>query len=271
MQITDLDFSIIGPAFVAGLLVLSTHVPLGRQVLVRGIIFIDLAIAQVAGVGVVLAANLGWDEHGAAAQLAAFVAALLGALLLWGVEKLWPDIQEALIGVLFVVAACIGILLLAHNPEGGEHLRDLLVGQILWADYQTLLIPGLLYGAIIIAWFVLPARNHPLVFYPLFAVMVTVSVQLVGVYLVFASLILPAIAARRRDGHDGLWLGYLLGAIGYGLGLLLSLVFDLPAGALIVCSLLVCVLPWMIAHRVPQSAKPGADPGFTTRLNHPLR
>jgi zinc/manganese transport system permease protein len=249
MTLTDLDFSIIGPAFVAGLLVLSTHVPLGRQVLARGIIFIDLAIAQIAGVGVILAANLGWDEHGLAAQLAAFIAALLGALLLWGVEKLWPDIQEALIGVLFVVAACAGILLLAHNPEGGEHLRDLLVGQILWADYHALLVPALLYTVILIGWFLLPMRNHPLVFYPLFAVTVTVSVQLVGVYLVFASLILPAIAARRRNGHHGLWLGYLLGAIAYGIGLLLSLVFDLPAGALIVCSLLGCVLPWMILHR----------------------
>jgi zinc/manganese transport system permease protein len=254
MNLTDLDFSIIGPAFVAGLLVLSTHVPLGRQVLARGIIFIDLAIAQVAGVGVILAANMGWDEHGIAAQLAAFLAALCGALLLWWVEKLWPEIQEALIGVLFVVAACIGILLLAHNPEGGEHLRDLLVGQILWADYTALIVPGLVYAAILVAWFIVPMRNHPLVFYPLFAVTVTLSVQLVGVYLVFASLILPAIAARRRGGHDGLWLGYLLGAAGYGLGLLLSLVLDLPAGALIVCCLLVCVLPWMIAHRASGTA-----------------
>jgi len=249
MNLTELDFGIIGPAFVAGLLVLSTHIPLGRQVLARGIIFIDLAIAQIAGVGVILAANLGWDEHGVAAQLAAFVAALIGALLLWGVEQLWPAIQEALIGVLFVVAACIGILLLAHNPEGGEHLRDLLVGQILWAEYTALIVPGLIYAAILVAWFVLPMRDHPLVFYPLFAVTVTISVQLVGVYLVFASLILPAIATRRQDGHGGLWLGYLLGAAGYALGLLLSLLLDLPAGALIVCSLLVCVLPWMIAHR----------------------
>lgn len=249
-----LDFSIVGPAFVAGLLVLSTHVPLGRQVLARGIIFIDLAIAQVAGLGVILAANLGWDEHGLAAQLAAFTAALVGALLLWGVEKLWPQIQEALIGVLFVVAACIGILLLAHNPEGGEHLRDLLVGQILWAQYSALLIPGLIYAAILVAWFTLPMRNHPLVFYPLFAVMVTLSVQLVGVYLVFASLILPAIATRRNNGHGGLWLGYLLGAVAYALGLLLSLLLDLPAGALIVCCLLVCVLPWMIMHRKVHTA-----------------
>jgi len=249
MDLTNLDFTILFPAFLAGLLVLSTHVPFGRQVLSRGIIFIDLAIAQVAGVGVIVASNLGWDEHGLAGQLAAFIAALGGALLLWALEKLWSDIQEALIGVLFVVSACVGILLLAHNPEGGEHLRDLLVGQILWVDYHSLLIPVLIYTGILAVWFLLPVRNHPLIFYPLFAVMVTVSVQLVGVYLVFASLILPSIASRRREGHGGLWLGYLLGAAGYALGLLLSLLFDLPAGALIVCSLLACITPWLFLHR----------------------
>lgn len=256
MNLSNLDFSIIGPAFVAGLLVLSTHVPLGRQVLSRGIIFIDLAIAQVAGVGVIVAANLGWNEHGLAAQFAAFIAALGGAVLLWGTEKLWPDIQEALIGVLFVLAACASILLLAHNPEGGEHLRDLLVGQILWVNYASLLMPAIIYAAVLAALFLLRQSRHPLLFYPLFAVTVTVSVQLVGVYLVFASLILPAIAVRRRDGHGGLWLGYVLGALGYGLGLLLSLIFDVPAGAIIVWSLLICILPLMFAHRSkPQAAE----------------
>jgi zinc/manganese transport system permease protein len=253
MSLTDLDYGILGPAFVAGLLVLATHVPLGRKVLSRGIIFIDLAIAQVAGLGVILAANLGWDEHGLAAQVAAFSAALGGALLLWLLEKLWPDIQEALIGVLFALAACIGILLLAHNPEGGEHLRDLLVGQILWVDYASLLVPALIYALVLLIWFFLPRSRHPLIFYPLFAVTVTVSVQLVGVYLVFASLILPAIAARKHDGHGGLWLGYLLGILGYASGLLLSLWLDLPAGSLIVCALLVWVLPWMIIQRKHQS------------------
>ena len=248
MSAADFDIGILGPAFAAGLLVLSTHVPLGRQVMARGIIFIDLAIAQVAGVGVILAANLGWDEHGVAAQLAAFVAALGGALLLWGVEKLWPDIQEALIGVLFVVSACLGILLLSHNPEGGEHLRDLLVGQILWVGYGSLAVPALIYAAILAVWFLLPARNHPLIFYPLFAVTVTVSVQLVGVYLVFASLILPAIATRKRQRRGELLLGYLLGGLGYGAGLLLSLWFDLPAGALIVCCLLAAIAPWLVIH-----------------------
>ncbi|MET0052107.1 MAG: metal ABC transporter permease, partial [Candidatus Thiodiazotropha sp.] len=83
---------------------------------------------------------------------------------------------------------------------------------------------------------------------PLFAVTVTVSVQLVGVYLVFASLILPAIATRWQPQRGGLWLGYLLGGFAYALGLLLSLWLDLPAGALIVCSLFITILPWLILH-----------------------
>lgn len=262
MSAGGLDLAILGPAFAAGLLVLSTHVPLGRQVLARGIIFIDLAIAQVAGVGVILANSIGWDEHGMAAQLAAFLAALGGALLLWAIEKLWPELQEALIGVLFVVSACIGMLLLAGNPEGGEHLRELLVGQILWVDYAGLLVPAIVNGALLTLLLLLPARNHPMVFYPLFAVAVTLSVQLVGVYLVFASLILPSIAVRYRRGPAALGLGYLLGGLGYAGGLLCSLWFDLPAGPLIVCGLLIVVLPWLSRQR--QSGGYRKDASSTT-------
>jgi len=260
----SLDLTILAPAFAAGLLVLATHVPLGRQVLARGIIFIDLAIAQVAGLGVILAASHGWDEQGLATQLAAFAAAMGGALLLWMTERLWPEVQEALIGVLFVLAACIGILLLAGNPQGGEHLRELLVGQILWVEAGHLWPVAVSYGLVLAIWFGLPVRGHPLVFYPLFAVTVTISVQLVGVYLVFASLILPALAVRGRGPVQGLWLGYGLGALGYAAGLLASLWFDLPAGALIVCCLLLCVLPVLWARRgVRQSESTRMEPEGT--------
>src|SRR5678810_255902 len=93
-----LDISILGPACVAGLIVLSTHVPLGKQVLARGIIFIDLAIAQIAGLGVILAQYLGVDEHGFAVQVAAAMAALAGAGLLSWTDRRWPEYQEPLIG-----------------------------------------------------------------------------------------------------------------------------------------------------------------------------
>ena len=113
MNWSALDWGILGPALIAGLLVLATHVPLGIQVLDRGIVFIDLAIAQIAGLGVIAADALGVAEHGLAVQAAAVTAALLGAWLLTWTERRAAQQQEALIGVLFVLAASMGLLLLA--------------------------------------------------------------------------------------------------------------------------------------------------------------
>src|SRR5262249_45412229 len=151
-EMTALDLSILGPALAAGLLVIATHAPLGREVLQRGIVFIDLAVAQIAGLGVVFADWLGFEPHGVPVQAAARGAALAGALLLNWTEKLWPDVQEAVIGVAFIVAANIAILLLAANPRGAEHLKDLLVGQILWVTPPQLAITALVYAAILAAW-----------------------------------------------------------------------------------------------------------------------
>lgn len=237
MNISALDLSILGPAFLAGMLVLATHVPMGMQVLARGIVFIDLAIAQIAGLGVVVADRLGWEPQGWAVQAAAVSAALLGGLLLTYTEKRWPEVQEALIGVLFVLAASGGLLLLADNPHGGEHLKDLLVGQILWVNYTQLWPVALLTAVILGLWFGFRERLGRLGFYLLFAFAVTASVQLVGVYLVFASLIVPALACRRYSLGRRLPIGYTLGAVGYLLGLGLSALFDLPSGAIIVWTL----------------------------------
>jgi len=238
-----LDWQILGPAFVAGVLVLSTHVPLGARVLERGIVFIDLAIAQIAGLGVIAADAIGLPEGGWAVQLAAVTAALLGAWLLTWTERRAPDQQEALIGVMFILAACAGILLLAGNPHGGEHLKELLVGQILWVNPQQLLGLGAVSAVLLLAlWRGWLERLGRFGFYATFALAVTASVQLVGVYLVFSSLIIPALATRglrgwRRHGH-----ALALGVAGYALGLGLSALFDLPSGAVIVWSLAGCAL-----------------------------
>ena len=154
----------------------------------RGIVFIDLAVAQ--RLGVILGDWLGFEHHGLAVQGFAFGAALAGALDL--TERLWPDVQEAIIGVAFILAANAALLLLAANPHGAEHLKDLLVGQILWVRVSELPLLALVSGAILALWF---ARRVN--FYVLFACAVTVSVQLVGIYLVFATLIVPALATRR--------------------------------------------------------------------------
>ncbi len=232
LNLEGLDLGILGPALVAGLLVLATHVPLGQQVLRRGIIFIDLAVAQIAGLGVIAAYSLGWEAGGWQTQLAAITTALAGALSLYHVERRWPEIQEAIIGTSFVLAASAGILLLAANPHGGEHLRELLAGQILWVGREALLLTGAVYAGVLALWFGLGTRRASAWFYVLFAVAVTASVQLVGVYLVFASLIIPALATRTSRAP--LVTGYLLGATAYALGLAASALFDLPSGALIV-------------------------------------
>jgi zinc/manganese transport system permease protein len=248
-----LDLTILGPALVAGLLVLATHVPLGSQVLDRGIVFIDLAIAQIAGLGVIGADAFGLPEHGLAVQAAAFAAALLGAMLLTYTERRAPQQQEALIGVMFILAACAGILVLASNPHGGEHLKDLLVGQILWVDTTQLLwlaaVTAVLLAAMRFRW---TARLGAYGFYAVFALAVTVSVQVVGVYLVFSSLIVPALATRGDTGRRRIAYGYAIGAAGYVLGLALSAVFDLPSGAVIVWALAaVAFLAALLRGRAP--------------------
>jgi len=229
-----LDWYIIGPAIVAGLLVLSTHVPLGQVVLRRGIIFIDLAVAQVAALGVISAGAMGWEENVYAVQASAVGAALLAAAGLNWTEKHWPDIQEALIGTLFVLAATGSILLLAENPHGGDYLKDILVGQILWTTWSMLVPIALLYAVLLGLWFTSRERMGRVGFYVTFAFAITAAVQIVGVYLVFASLILPALATRRLAGKARLMVGYLLGAVSFFAGIVASSIFDLPTGAVIV-------------------------------------
>jgi len=237
------ELSILLPAFAAGLLVTATHVPLGTQVLSRGIVFIDLAIAQIAGCGVVLADQLGFEPAGAAVQVAALTAALGGALLLTWTERLWPDVQEAVIGVTFVLGATGSVLMLASNVHGSEHLRDLLVGQILWVQPARLAWAAAVYAMILALWFGARERLGRTGFYVLFAIAVTVSVQLVGLYLVFATLIIPPLATRKMKARR-VATAWALGLVGYAIGLVLSTALDLPSGPLIVWVLTILGLVW---------------------------
>jgi zinc/manganese transport system permease protein len=237
-----LDWTIIGPAFVAGLIVLSTHVPLGHEVLKRGIIFIDLAIAQIAGLGVIAAHSMDWDQDGIEVQIAAVSAALIAAVGLNWTEKRWPKMQEPLIGILFILAATGGILLLAGNPHGSEHLKELLVGQILWSTWGSLLPIAVLYAVLLALWFTLRDRAGPLAFYVIFAFAVTASVQIVGIYLVFASLIIPALATQHLQRGRRLMTGYAIGAISYFAGIAFSAILDFPTGAIIVWTMAMVAL-----------------------------
>lgn len=233
-----LELDILLPAFIAGLLVLSTHIPLGMKVLARGVIFADLAVAQIAGLGVVIAGLLDLTGRPLLVQLIAAASALCGAALLAWIESRLPEVKEACIGLTFVLAASGGILLMSRDAHAGEHLKDLLVGQILWVNDSQLLATALLSAALLLVWRWQQARLGTLGFYALFALAVTASVQLLGVYLVFASLIVPALATYRlRTRRMGYAFG--LGIAGYAVGLSLSAWFDLPAGAAIVWAMAV--------------------------------
>jgi zinc/manganese transport system permease protein len=244
----DSALSILGPALVAGLLVAATHVPLGMQVLDRGIVFIDLAVAQVAGLGVIVADALGWEPAGAPVQIVAVAAALACALFLTWTERRWPEVQEAVIGTVFVLAASAAVLLLAKNPHGGEHLKDLLVGQILWVGTAQLAVAAAASAVLLALWFGLGARLGRAGFYAVFACAVTVSVQLVGLYLVFITLVVPALStwyARSRR----LLRGYAIAALGYAIGLGASIGLDLPSGAVIVCAMALVGVAFALAAR----------------------
>jgi len=257
-----IEFGILVPALLAGLLVTATHVPLGIQVLRRGIVFIDIAIAQIAGVGVIAADFFGLPSGGYAVQISALTAALSGALLMTWTERRWPDIQEGIIGTVFVLAATVQVLLLAGNVHAGEYLKDLLVGQILWVNYSQLAAVAILTLAVLAAWFGVGAqRLGRMGFYLLFGLSVTASVQIVGVYLVFSTLIIPALATRRAVRHRTAK-AYAVGAIGYLTGLIASMLTDLPTGALTVWTMAATGIAFAVAERGPRLA---ADPAHHAR------
>ena len=246
-----LDVSILIPALIAGVLVLASHVPFGMKVLARGIIFADLAIAQIAGLGVIAAELLGVSDSPLMVQLIAVSSALIGAILLGLIERYFSTIQEALIGLLFVLAATAGVLLMSRDVHAGEHLKDLLVGQILWVTPPQLWATGLMTTGILLIWRQFASRLNTFGFYALLAIAVTASVQLVGVYLVFASLIIPALATHTLKKHR-LIVAYSIGVSAYIAGLLLSLWLDLPSGATIVWTMAMAGLIALIIFKPAQ-------------------
>jgi zinc/manganese transport system permease protein len=230
--------TILLPAFAAGILVLSTHVVLGRQVLKRGIIFIDLAIAQIAALGAMVVHM----DHDIAELAYAHVwmpalFALAGAGVIAWLAKHMAEELEAMIGCFYVLSAVAAMLMLSNDPHGAELLKQLMSGQILWVSWQQLLLPTIAYSAILALIFIKPKILNGAAFYLLFALVITLSVELVGVYLVFSSLILPALAINQLAGKYVLLYAYVVGLVGYLLGLYLSASFDLPSGAAIVATL----------------------------------
>ncbi len=244
----NIDLEVLIPAFLAGLLVLATHVPLGMKVLARGIIFADLAVAQIAGLGVIATGFLEVTGYPLAVQIIAASSAIFGAILLVIIEQKLPEVQEACIGLLFVLAASGSILLMNHDTHTGEHLQNLLLGQILWVSNNQLFSTLALTAVLLASWRVLHQRLGNIGFYILFALAVTASVQLVGVYLVFASLIIPALATYKIQQHRML-AASLIGITGYAIGLWLSVWADLPSGATIIWTMTIAGAPVLLKKR----------------------
>ena len=232
---------------------MAAHAPLGIEVLKRGIVFIDLATAQVVGLAIILLGLWLEEPDSIVHQGVIFGAGIVVALFFRWVERKSPDEQEAVIGSSFIVAASAGVLVLANDPHGGAALNEVLSGQILfisWGDIATFLP---VYGLFIITWFIAPRLRGGTSFFILFAVVITSSVQLVGVYVVFASLILPALAARRGKGYV-LWRAYASGAVAVVAAILISAAADLPAGPFLALCFAVSAAVMRLLFRI--SARP---------------
>jgi zinc/manganese transport system permease protein len=254
--VTGLSLDVLGPALVAGFLVIASHVPLGMIVLDRGIIFIDIALAQVAATGVVFG-NLMWGGlTGWAVQASAVGAAIaVSGFLVW-TDKRFPKVQEAIIGIVYVSAAAIQLMMLAFNPSGAEFLKKLLIGQILWSTPLQLVGVALIYAIALAIWYFRDLKRDRAMFYVVFAVVITFSVQIVGILLVFASLIVPALAARSVAPKWRLLIGFNIGAMGYLGGIVASAGLNTPTGASIVCAMVpAAIIAALVLQGTPISAR----------------
>jgi zinc/manganese transport system permease protein len=259
-------FEVMLPALVAALILVGIHGYLGIHIIARGVIFVDLALAQAAAVG--------WTAGhlGLAASLAAytglpeavtgytigFTATLIAAALfsLSRMERTRVP-QEAIIGIVFVVSSAATILLASQAASGAEHVQDLLTGSLLWTTWPTIIKTAVLYSALGgVHWFLrhrfftislAPAEAHArgwniawwdFVFYALFGLVVTSSVAIAGVLVVFSFLVIPAVIAFlfTEQPRTLLAVAWSIGTLATLLGLLVSYLADLPTGPLVVCS-----------------------------------
>ncbi|MEK6576257.1 MAG: metal ABC transporter permease [Nitrospirota bacterium] len=244
--------------FLVCLILTGIHVYLGMHIVRRGIIFVDLTLAQVAALGATVALLIGYDLHDRMAYFISLGFTSVGAVVFSLTRQRREKVpQEAIIGIVYVVSAAASILVLDRAPGGAEHIRSLLVGNILTASPKDLLVTGLLYSIVGLFHWVyrkpfltisfIPEEAYKtgrsiylwdFLFYLSFGLIVTSSVRLAGVLLVFAYLVIPAVSSLLFTEILGrrLALGWTIGGISSALGLMASYWFDLPTGATIVCA-----------------------------------
>ena len=240
--------------FVAGLILTGIHAYLGVHVVERGVIFVDLSLAQIAALGTTMAFLAGHDLHDPVTYYWSLAFTIVGAAI-FAFTRVHHETripQEAVIGIVYAVSAAAAILAMSKAPEGTEHLKDMLVGNILTVSWPTVIKTAILYAivgafhfifrkqflAISLGQNVARVRFWDFLFYTSFGFVVTSSVAIAGVLLVFSYLIVPAVAAMLFAHSIGrrLAIGWTMGAVVSALGVLLSFRLDLPTGATIVCT-----------------------------------
>ncbi len=251
-------FEILLPAFVASLILTGIHAYLGVHVVERGVIFVDLSLAQIAALGTTVAYLAGYDLHSTTAYLFSLGFTFLGAAIFAmsrSHSRKTRIPQEAIIGIVYAVSAAVAILVMSKATQETEHLKEMLVGNILSVSWSELFKTAALY--LLVGFFhylfrrrfLLISMNEPeaerqglnirfwdFLFYISFGFVVTSSVAIAGVLLVFCFLIVPAVSAMLFSERLGprLAIGWTMGAIVSALGVCLSYVWDLPTGATIV-------------------------------------
>ncbi len=234
------------PPFLVAVCLVGIHAYFGIQVLTRGVIFVDLALAQIAALGATVAFMLGHPAQSPATYGYSLAFTLLAAVLL-AFTRAWATRipQEALIGVIYVVAAAAAILLIDRAPQGAEHLKQILTGNILTSGLNEVAVIVPIYLAVGLLHWLLRRRLTgagslvwEFVFYASFGVVVTSSVALAGVLLVFSFLIVPAAIGVMFASSLArqLAIGWIAGTVTSAAGLAASFAFDLPTGAAMVCA-----------------------------------
>jgi len=250
--------SFLAAPFAASLILTGIHSYLGVHVVERGVVFVDLSLAQIAALGTTVAVLAGYDPHGDGAYLTSLVFTFLGAAVFSLVRVHRARIpQEAIIGICYAVASAAAILAMSKSAQQTEHLKEMLVGNILTVSWDEVGTTAALYGAIGLFHYMLrkkfllisldrekaerdgvSVRLWDFLFYGSFGFVVTSSVAIAGVLLVFCYLIVPAVGAMLYAENIGprLAIGWTMGTLVSALGVYLSLVIDLPTGATIICT-----------------------------------
>lgn len=273
------------PPFAAAMIILLTHAYFGLHIIQREVIFVDLALAQIAALGATVAFVMGAQHGSPMAYAFAFGFTILGAWIfsMTRVEDS-PVPQEAIIGITFVVASAAVILMGSFSAEGTEYVRETLTGSLIWVTWPAVGKVAVAYAAIMLFHYwarrtmlaitfapdrVKRLRTWDFIFYATFGIIITFSVQIAGVLMVFSVLVIPAVVAffYTRTFVRALMVAWATGTVAIVMGLGVSFTFDLTTGPVVVCCFgLVLVIARLFRRRFGVSVRNRSERGLTVRM-----